>query len=461
MAEDPIAQSHTPIASLTHSVEPTNVFHIHTRLRCNLSTLAINRVGDKAGIKPKLTRHSLSPPPAGLGFSIRRQFELDFRFQWDAESDAGPIARDALSAADLYWLDPTTDNPTYITSTFGQVHSTWPNIAATSLGINITAKQLQEATRLSDGAYDWMTPQLYLARLSFYPVRLPSAAPILPKFDNLVAVRNLSLYNLDCAPQRIRLVFHRRGKDELSLWASSDVLSENCPYFETLMASDFAESQFMSDDKRNEVTKQAKDGDKIEEEEIEMNDSDSDIDVDEILDEEWTLTIDPPRDSYYHRIVIRNAAYTTYRAVLMYIQTGYISFSPLTSSFSHLPPSDRARARLDHIREQSNLDSRLPLPASPKSVYKLAHYLSLPALQSLALAEISRQLSIENVFIELFDGLASVYDEVRRVMVAFAVEHKKEVVETEGFKGVMEKLRRNELELSGPVVADLLPLLVG
>jgi len=145
----------------------------------------------------------------------------------------------------------------------------------------------------------------------------------------------------------------------------------------------------------------------------------------------------------------------------MYLQTGHVWFAPLTSSFSHLPLEARSKARLDAISAQHKLEPKLPPPASPKSVYKLAHYLSLPSLQSLALQDISRQLSIENVFIELFDGLPSVYDEVRKVMVEYAVKHKKEVIETEGFKTVMERLRRNELDRSGAVVADLLPLFMG
>lgn len=270
-------------------------------------------------------------------------------------------------------------------------------------------------------------------------------------------------HHLKAEPHDVKFVF-KRGEEESCLWTSADILRENCPYFETLFNSDFVEARYFSDKDRSKKRK-LEDSVTTTEESIgdELDDNDSDADIDDHLIETSTSNAIPSPSTtlLYYQISIRNASYSTYRVVLMYLQTGHVWFAPLTSSFSHLPVEARSKARLEAISTQQKLEPQLPPPASPKSVYKLAHYLSLPALQSLALAEISRQLSIENVFIELFDGLASVYDEVRRVMVAFAVKHKKEVVETEGFKGVMERLRRNELEFSGPVMADLLPLLVG
>jgi hypothetical protein len=249
------------------------------------------------------------------------------------------------------------------------------------------------------------------------------------------------------------------------LWASKSVLIRNCRHFETLFGSDFDESKPRTDAQRSQGGTRAIGHNALqaleEEEEVLLADCDSDFDLDEALPEDAVTKAWPADDFPHHRIRVQNNAYSTYGAVLMWIQTGYISFAPLHSSFSHLPLESRSLARITAIESLHELEPQLPLSVSPKSVYKLAHYLSLPVLESLALQELSRQLTVDNVFTELFDGLASVYEEVRKLEVEFAVRNKKEVVETKGFKDVMDKLRKNELSFSGPVVADLLPLLVG
>jgi len=271
--------------------------------------------------------------------------------------------------------------------------------------------------------------------------------------------RPCTAHHLEPEPQDVKFVF-KRGEEESHLWTTAAILRDNCP--STLFNSDFVEARSSSDNDRNK--KRKLDNNVTTNEEaigFELDDNDSDVDLDESLPGVSTATSASSHNRLHYQISIHNAAYSTYRVVLMYLQTGHVWFAPLTSSFSHLPVEARPKARLEAISAQYKLEPKLPPPASPKSVYKLAHYLSLPSLQSLALQEISRQLSIENVFIELFDGLPSVYDEVRKVMVEYAVKHKKEVIETEGFKTVMERLRRNELDRSGAVVADLLPLFMG
>ncbi|GAA5856714.1 hypothetical protein JCM8547_008804 [Rhodosporidiobolus lusitaniae] len=51
-------------------------------------------------------------------------------------------------------------------------------------------------------------------------------------------------------------------------------------------------------------------------------------------------------------------------------------------------------------------------PVSPKSVYRLAHLLDLPALLSLALVTFRSQLTVSNAAIELFSETAACYDEI-------------------------------------------------
>ena len=245
------------------------------------------------------------------------------------------------------------------------------------------------------------------------------------------------------------------------MWSSSSVLVQNSNHFEHLLDSDFAESKLLSDSTRQKEQEKEKEAE-VTEADSEMtedagddssSDHDSDFDLDEVFESpESTSAPDP--NLPYHLVKIVDTSYTTYRALLVWIQTGYISFSPLTSSFFHLPLESRRDARIDSITARHEIDPLLPLPASPKSVYKLAHFLSLPSLQELALNELSQQLTIDNVFLELLSDLTSVYDEVRKLQVDFAVKNKKGVKQSQAFKDSMEKLRRNELSFSGPVAAD-------
>lgn len=253
-----------------------------------------------------------------------------------------------------------------------------------------------------------------------------------------------------------------------------------------MLESEFSEANYVSDRTREEESESKKSAEherasngeveetveaeaeeEVEEEEegkVEEDEDfsrDSDDDLDDVLDEVSFKDITHSLDHSYYRIPVRGTSFSTYRAVLVWIHTGYIEFSPLLSTFHHLPESERVTARVAAANALIDSDPRLPLPASPKSVYKLAHYLSLPTLERLALEELSRQLTIENVFLELFDGLPTVYNKVRKLEVEFVVKHKKLVVGTKGFKEVVEKLRKNELGGSGQVLADLLPLLLG
>ena len=141
-------------------------------------------------------------------------------------------------------------------------------------------------------------------------------------------------------------------------------------------------------------------------------------------------------DSSFRLVNIDAAAYTTYRAVLCYLQTGHITFAPLRSSFRLQPES--AALRNAKIAELHSNPSH-PRPASPKSVYRLAHFLELPKLADIALANIKSQLTKENIAFEVFGDVAAVYDEVGKLEVVYAVEHWSDVISSPAM-GVVEKL---------------------
>ncbi|BGP37235.1 hypothetical protein JCM10449v2_001140 [Rhodotorula kratochvilovae] len=93
--------------------------------------------------------------------------------------------------------------------------------------------------------------------------------------------------------------------------------------------------------------------------------------------------------SPYKRVKIRDTCFTTYQAVLLWLQTGHIVFAPLRSSFLHptgtSSPSPAWTPRQEALRTlRKTKDARLPPPASPKSVYCLADLLSLDELNDIA-----------------------------------------------------------------------------
>lgn len=117
-------------------------------------------------------------------------------------------------------------------------------------------------------------------------------------------------------------------------------------------------------------------------------------------------------------IVIRSAAYTTYHAVIGFIHSGFITFAPLSSP--SLVVKDPSAARSNVISAAATANTGLPLPASPKSVYKLAHLLELEGIMKLALENFKSKVTVQSVLFELVTDM-SVYDPVREALVAFAV----------------------------------------
>lgn len=111
------------------------------------------------------------------------------------------------------------------------------------------------------------------------------------------------------------------------------------------------------------------------------------------------------------QIVVNSASYTTYRALLVYLHSGYISFARLavpTRPANSITPSAPTPANTD-----------LPLPASPKSMYALAHLLELPIMMRLALENFKSQLTADNVLYQLASDVA-VHDEIKDAITVFA-----------------------------------------
>ncbi|ORY69430.1 hypothetical protein BCR35DRAFT_354603 [Leucosporidium creatinivorum] len=149
-------------------------------------------------------------------------------------------------------------------------------------------------------------------------------------------------------------------------------------------------------------------------------------------------------DFTYREINITETAYTTYHAVLLYLQSGYITFAPLASNL--LPhKSDAKQTREQLLDQHLSSTPSLPFPVSPKSVYRLAHLLEIPSLCALSLAELKSQLTISNAVRELFSKTSSLYDDLRAVVLAFVVTNWPEVKTSEGMKEMETMARTGQI----------------
>lgn len=131
---------------------------------------------------------------SNLSVAIQRCSDVKFRITWTALDHQAPM-RHARAAADLYWVDPATNERVFITSTVGTHHDTWPTPDTRTLGVYFTTSDLEGIGRPE---FDWKMHHEYFARFSFWSDRLPLHAPEAATgdraatFDSLTATRTLT-----------------------------------------------------------------------------------------------------------------------------------------------------------------------------------------------------------------------------------------------------------------------------
>ncbi|KAL8277426.1 hypothetical protein RQP46_010148 [Phenoliferia psychrophenolica] len=233
----------------------------------------------------------------------------------------------------------------------------------------------------------------------------------------------LAMFEQPVPKQRdVRFSFPRTGCE---LWADSTFLESASPYFKDLFSSGFAEGTLshtgapvappvLSSDpngKRQRVDPDANGG---------LYDSDDEHDDSTPLP--FADASSPPPGPF-HSVVVTAAAYSTYKAVLGFIYTNQIHFKPLRST-------------------KPRPTTPLLGAASPKSVYRLAHYLEITALKALALEELRLGLTTANAAEELFGDVSKAYPEVLAVYLKLARKNWDVVKGTAGMKAVRERIAR-------------------
>jgi hypothetical protein len=262
--------------------------------------------------------------------------------------------------------------------------------------------------------------------------------------------------NLLQTPHDVRFLFPTSPgaqDEEVELWAKSDFLSRSSDYFKTLLSSDFAETVDCRSRRARQDDAAACDASSLSQVE-EKDHDDSDDETDSFL-----FSQRPPKpssspfpaadDLEYRQITISQTAYSTYHSLLVYLQTGFIHFVPL-SSFLHSP-----QARIDFLSAGYDKDPLLPLPASVKSAYRLAHLLSLDELQQLCLSTLPSSLSPSNAGVELFSDTLLAYDAWRKVILDYVKLNWEKVRVSDEWKAKMRELKSGEGASAGATAVSI------
>jgi hypothetical protein len=195
---------------------------------------------------------------------------------------------------------------------------------------------------------------------------------------------------------------------------------------------------------------------------IDWLDSDDETD-DFLVERDWSGCKTASRDSVdleYQQIDVRETAYSTMNAVLLYLATGHIEFAPLNSLLETRSQGNSGgrRTLLDkHVSKHPTL----PPPVSPKSVYRLAHLLQREELQQLALDSLSSGLSIEGARRELFSLVSIAYADVRKIILDYVVKNWEKVQASESWNELSEKAMAGEIEGAAQISFVLLRALHG
>ncbi|GAA5863334.1 hypothetical protein JCM1840_007491 [Sporobolomyces johnsonii] len=276
--------------------------------------------------------------------------------------------------------------------------------------------------------------------------------------EQAVAVHALAARSAASIVHRSHNVCFEFPRTSRRLWSNEENLRKLSAYYNSLLSPDFAEGSTSSQavPSSSSLPDYTYDDSDAETDELELGCKAKSKKGEEQDQHEEQDQKKESGGAPFKTVTIVDTAYTTYFAVLVWISTGYIRFAPLRSKFrSDGRGVKQARAaELDKMISQS--DSELPPPASPKSVYRLAHLLELPDLLQLALDDFKSQLSSTNIAYELYSDVSCCYEAIRDIALEFAAENWKEVSEAEGTREMERRACAGELPRAASGVSMLL-----
>ncbi|GAA6006983.1 hypothetical protein JCM10207_009159 [Rhodosporidiobolus poonsookiae] len=272
--------------------------------------------------------------------------------------------------------------------------------------------------------------------------------------NQLLANRLGSKSTFRPTPHNFRLLFPKLGEDGASLWVRGALLSNTCSYFKDLLTSGFAEAAPRRGKRARTSGAQAVD---VQASTINQKDfEDSDDDTDEYrFGENSPQFEEPPDDLSYREITITQTAFSTYHALIVFLQTGYLRFAPLKSACKPANPKGIATRRefIAGARKQS-----VPHPVSPKSLYRLVDLLRVPnakGLAALCLDAIANSLTFDGAAHELFGDASTQLEPIHKVVLAYVVAHWNEVRDTASWKEYAARMKAGEMPEAAGIMMEL------
>ncbi|GAA5836196.1 hypothetical protein JCM9279_002223 [Rhodotorula babjevae] len=252
----------------------------------------------------------------------------------------------------------------------------------------------------------------------------------------------------------VRIFFPNVGPVGAEIWTSSHLLSASSPYFSAqLLDTSSAMGALAPASTSGSTVRPDEAPSKVGAGEVDDEDDDtdarsllSDADSDGALETEFIVPslpsslFDMSRIAGFtpHELVVtdRTHLFSTYRAVLRFLETGLIAFAPLYSScvrsYEDGPCQDNRLGLIEDsiaAASSSSVDAApFPLPVSPKSVYRLAVHLGLTQLARQCLRNLAAQLSPITAAEELFGSTSRTDAAWRGVVVEFVVRQWDDIV---------------------------------
>ncbi|GAA5924212.1 hypothetical protein JCM3775_005623 [Rhodotorula graminis] len=271
-------------------------------------------------------------------------------------------------------------------------------------------------------------------------------------FESFELANHMSTIHLKPVVNDVRLFFPATStRPDAELWASEAFLSSVSPYFRTLFGSGLAETVIRPKSEPQHGAARDLEPPSAVSSTLgpravkQFDDSDDETDKVETIPNMYDPLVD---GSVAHKqIVITQAAYSTYRAVLLWAATGYISFASRRT-----PPAAAPVAGGSTLKDRR----ALPLPVSPKSVFRLSHFLELDRLAATAaLFFRDEHMAIDKVHLELFSDLARNHSVWRSAVLDYAMQNWNEIKASEGWVEMKERVARDEVEGAGAVLVEL------
>ncbi|KAF7795370.1 hypothetical protein EIP86_006527 [Pleurotus ostreatoroseus] len=133
------------------------------------------------------------------------------------------------------------------------------------------------------------------------------------------------------------------------------------------------------------------------------------------------------------RVVIKDTAYATYRAVLATPSSVEVATAGRKSG--------ETSTRKEWLKAWEVANPGKPRPCSAKAVYRLADKLDLQDLKERAFQHIIKSLTVENVAYEVFSHFSAAFDDVRKVEISYFLEHWGEIRDSTMMRNVWQQIR--------------------